>query len=82
MLERAKRADPEGNYRRHWVLTALLEDYFLLRGKWFEGPKKSLRWLEQFDKAAFEAFGTALEPGADLEAISCLVRFVVGAQDT
>jgi hypothetical protein len=77
MVERASRSDPEGDYRRHWVLTALLEDYFRLRGKWFEGPKAALRWLEQFDEGTFEAFRHALAPDADLEAISRLVPRVV-----
>ncbi|MEP7100536.1 MAG: nucleotidyltransferase domain-containing protein, partial [Burkholderiales bacterium] len=41
MVLRSARGDVEGNYRRVWLLTALLEDYFVIRGRWFEGPKKS-----------------------------------------
>ena len=81
MAQRAERRDAEGNYRRAWLLTALLEDYFSLRGKWFEGPRKALRWLSQFDNDAFAAFSVALDPGADLSAIAALVPLVVGAQD-
>ena len=41
MLARAGKGDPEGDYRRHWLLMALLEDYFALRGRWYLGPKRS-----------------------------------------
>jgi predicted nucleotidyltransferase len=81
MVARMRRADPEGNYRRVWLLTALLEDYFQLRGLWFEGPKKSLRWLEQFDVPTFDAMRAALEPNASEEAVSSVVRLVVGKLD-
>ena len=37
--------DLEGNFRRVWLLYALLEDYFALRGMWYEGPKAALKWL-------------------------------------
>jgi hypothetical protein len=47
MLARAEKGDPEGNYRRHWLLMALLEDYFTLRGEWYLGPKASLKILNQ-----------------------------------
>jgi len=81
MLSRAERSDAEGDYRRAWLLTALLEDYFSLRREWFEGPKKALRWLAQFDQPTFEAFSLALKPGCDLRPVAVLVRLVVGAQD-
>ena len=42
MLARAEKGDPEGNFRRHWLLMALLEDYFALRGRWYLGPKEEL----------------------------------------
>jgi hypothetical protein len=82
MLARIERADPEGNYRRAWLLQALLEDYFHIRRAWYEGPKKSLRWLEQFDPSAYAAFCLALEPGASNEAIASLVQLVVGPPAT
>lgn len=77
MLKRAERGDVEGNYRRAWLLTALLEDYFRLRGRWFEGPKKAMRWLQRHDGATFLAFTAALEPGAEIAAISRLIPLVV-----
>ncbi|AAQ60627.1 nucleotidyltransferase domain-containing protein [Chromobacterium violaceum] len=78
MAARIQRGDAEGDYRRVWLLTALLEDYFALRGMWFEGPKKALRWLERHDGASRLAFEQALKPNAGYEAIERLVRMVAG----
>lgn len=78
MLARVERSDPEGNYRRVWLLTALLEDYFRIRGLWYEGPKKSLRWLKQFDLASHDALCLALEPNASHAALSLVVHRVAG----
>ena len=81
MAARMQRADLEGNYRRVWLLTALLEDYFHIRGLWYQGPKKSLRWLEQFDVPAYDAMRLALEPNASEEAVLSLVHLVAGKPD-
>ena len=81
MLARMERADPEGNYRRIWLLQALLEDYFHRRGLWFEGPKKALRWLEASDAPAYNAYSRALEPGASNQTIANLVHLLTGASD-
>jgi Nucleotidyltransferase domain len=80
MLARMERGDAEGNYRRVWLLQALLEDYFHRRGLWFEGPKKALRWLETFDGPAFQAYCQALEPGASHQTVAALVD-VLSSQD-
>ena len=77
MLERAQRGDLEGDYRRVWLLTALLEDYFHLRGLWFLGPKTALAWLREHDPATCAGFETALKPGARLESLTALVALVV-----
>ena len=81
-LARAARGDPEGNYRRFELIQVLLENYFQVRGQWFLGPKKSLRWLEQFDPPAFRSFCMALQPNASNEAIASLVHLMVGVEDT
>ncbi|MBQ0930603.1 nucleotidyltransferase domain-containing protein [Ideonella alba] len=78
MLARSARGDAEAHYRRVWLLQALLEDYFHKRGLWFEGPKKALRWLQAFDRPAYEAYCLALEPGASQQAIADLVRLLAG----
>lgn len=78
MLARMQRGDPEGHYRRSWLLMALLEDYFQLRGLWYLGPKKALRWLQQADPATHAAMVQALAPGAGDDAIAALVQRVTG----
>jgi hypothetical protein len=78
MAARIDRGDAEGNYRRAWLLQALLEDYFLIRGRWYEGPKKALRGLEKSEPPVHEAFVVALTPGASNEAVRALVDLVAG----
>ncbi|HEY4943105.1 MAG TPA: nucleotidyltransferase domain-containing protein [Rhizomicrobium sp.] len=74
MLARARVGDAEGNYRRAWLLTALLENYFAGRGRWYEGSKASLRWLRENDPKASALFEKALKPGARLSTIAALVE--------
>jgi len=69
MLERASAGDAEGNFRRVWLLTALLEDYFVFRNRWYEGPKLSLQWLRLNEPKLYVLFERALEPGSDLSAL-------------
>jgi len=71
MLQRIRRADAEGKFRRAWLLTTLLEDYFVLRGLWYEGSKLSLRWLRRHEPAVASLFTKALRLGAKL---SCIVE--------
>lgn len=73
MALRAQRGDPEGDYRRAWLLTALLEDYFVTRGRWFEGPKKGFQWLRAHEPTLCHAFEQALKPHAPLAAVDDLV---------
>lgn len=79
MVARLERGDAEGHYRRAWLLTSLLEDYFALRQQWFEGPKKALRWLREQDPATAAALAAALQPGALPETIRLAVACVAGA---
>lgn len=81
MAARCQRGDVEGNYRRVWLLHALLEDYFQIGGMWYQGPKKALNWLKEFDALAFQSFSEALEPGASHESILRLVRVVAQPRD-
>jgi len=78
MLARARKDDPEGHYRRSWLLTALLEDYFRLRDQWYLGPKQSFKILREKDLDTDAAFAAALEPGADLQRLEELVKRVTG----
>jgi predicted nucleotidyltransferase len=73
MLERAGKGDIEGNYRRHWLLFVLLEDYFAVRGQWYLGPKKSFRLLREANGAHFSVFETALKPDASLAEVQTAI---------
>jgi hypothetical protein len=77
MLERAKRGDLEGNFRRVWLLTALLEDYFALRGIWYEGPKRGFSWLQIHDPKTAALFDRALRPSAKISAVEALACAVI-----
>jgi predicted nucleotidyltransferase len=57
---RSRQKDPEGRFRRIWLIIGLLEDYFVLRGKWYEGSKASLAWLKENDPQTFKQFALAL----------------------
>jgi len=76
MLDRAKLEDMEGNFRRAWLVTALLEDHFSIRGEWYRGPKESLKWLQANRPALYARFEVALKPGAPLSDIEKLVTEV------
>lgn len=80
MSLRMRRGDIEGDFRRVWLLTALLEDYFVIRGMWYQGPKKSSEWLRNSDAPTYRAFEEALEPGASFDAIDHLVALATDAQ--
>jgi hypothetical protein len=75
------RGDAEGNYRRAWLLTALLEDWFQLRGLWYLGPKNALAHLRIHEPGLHDAFETALGPDAPLEKVETLVALVAGPRD-
>jgi hypothetical protein len=78
MVLRMRRSDIEGNFRRAWLLTALLEDYFRLRGMWYQGPKKAFQWLLASDSETYRAFDNALKPDASFDSIDRVVERVVG----
>lgn len=78
MLARAEKGDAEGNYRRHWLLMALLEDYFVPRGQWYLGPKRSLAFLKSEKPEHFAVLCRAFEPSASIEDIRAAVAIVVG----
>ncbi|WP_233809956.1 nucleotidyltransferase domain-containing protein [Paraburkholderia sp. HP33-1] len=78
MLRRAGKGDAEGDYRRHWLLFSLLENYLEVRGLWYLGPKQALRTLADIDTAHSEVFKRALSPCAPLEAIQEAVAVTFG----
>jgi predicted nucleotidyltransferase len=78
MLDRIARDDTEAHYRRTWLLMVLLEDWFQLRGRWYEGPKASLAWLAAQDAQTHSAFAQALQPGSSTRDVERLVQVVAG----
>src|SRR6187551_1847015 len=76
MYARLERNDIEGSYQRVWLLTALLEDYFDIRQKWYQGPKKSFIWLRENARADFSIFEQALIPSASPVDIKKLIQCV------
>lgn len=76
MLGRIRGGDIEADFRRVWLLTMALEDYFLLRTRWYEGPKMALQWLRENDPATFGLFERALKQPANLAASEALVEAV------
>ena len=78
MLDRISAGDAEGNFRRAWLLTASLEDYFILRNRWYEGPKLSLQWLRENEPKVYARFERALRPGSSPAALRDLVAMVTG----
>lgn len=60
MLRRTQRGDAEGYFRWHWVLCDSLEFYCHIRGQFYFGPKKTLKWMEQMDPEGFRIYENAL----------------------
>ena len=77
MLNRAKIGDVEGDFRRCWLLISLLEDYFQLRGQWYEGPKHSFNWLKKHDSKVFRLFEKCLKDSTSFSQIENLIDLVV-----
>ena len=80
MLARAVKGDVEGDFRRHWLLSALLEDYCALRGRWYLGPKQALFALSRESPRELAVLAAAFEPGATLETIGAAVALVVSVE--
>ncbi len=77
MLARIARDDVEARYRRAWLLYDALETWFVLRRRWYRGPKESLAWLAEHDPAAHALFAQALSPSACDDDLAALVANVL-----
>lgn len=77
MLERVRRGDAEGEYRRHWLIYALLEDYFTFRGLWYEGPKKAFSYLSQNDMEVYNQFLTVFNSPKSIDELEKLAKLIV-----
>ncbi|CAG9295935.1 hypothetical protein CEDIAZO_01069 [Celerinatantimonas diazotrophica] len=76
MIARIESGGLEGNYRRCWLQTDLLEIYFQMRRLWFLGPKKSFKYLKQHDQAAYNLFSTMYENNNNLEMLKEVAQYV------
>ena len=75
MLARTARADAEGLYRWHWLLTESLEIACDLLHQPYRGPKKALRWLEKARSDVYAPYARALAeftPEALTAWVACL----------
>jgi predicted nucleotidyltransferase len=79
MLDRIRSSEGvESGYRRMELGVQALEDYFVLRGLWFRGPKVAFPWLLTHDDDTHRAFEAAMGPDADRDALAALVSSVYG----
>ena len=69
MVARIERADLESRYRRNWLLTDLLELYFVFRGKWYLGPKDAFHYLKESDPSSYALFDRALRSDAGIDCV-------------
>lgn len=60
MLRRTEREDAEGYFRWHWLLCDSLEIYCDIHRKFYFGPKKTLRKMEQEDSESYAIYADAL----------------------
>ncbi|WP_055108603.1 nucleotidyltransferase domain-containing protein [Paenibacillus ihumii] len=79
MLSRSLRGDVEGDFRYHWLLSDSLEIYFKIKNLWYLGPKKSLQWLLENDKAAYHLFSEALSRNSSNENMKRLIEHILDA---
>jgi predicted nucleotidyltransferase len=78
MLDRAAGGDVDGDFRRVWLLTQQLENFFLLRNEWYLGSKAALSELKTKHPAVYAALARALTPATSLAEIETLVLAVNG----
>ena len=81
MLERTKRADAEGLFRWHWVLTDSLEIFCDVMGHPYLGPKKSLKWMEENHPDAFACYQQALSD-FKIDSLAQWVAYIKHKKDT
>lgn len=78
MLRRLQRGDVEGDYRRAWLLSTQIENWFAFQRRWYLGSKLAFATLQAERPDLFALFAAALAPGAGVEAIAALVEAVNG----
>ncbi|MDP1603310.1 MAG: nucleotidyltransferase domain-containing protein [Legionella sp.] len=76
MASRAAVGDLEGKYRHIWAIFEILEDYFIFRGRRYQGPKKAFQYLAQQDKKTLLLFDKVLKNTNDISALETLIERV------
>lgn len=80
MVERVKRYDTEGMFRWHLVLTESLEIFCNVVQQYYQGPKKTLEWLEEKYPQAFVQYKKALKK-FDLDSLENWIMFIKKVND-
>lgn len=80
MFARAKRRDAEGMFRWHWVLIDSLEIFCDIMCHPYQGPKKSLKWMEKSHPAAFSCYQAALAQ-FDPESLENWITYIKNANE-
>jgi predicted nucleotidyltransferase len=75
-FERGAVPDVEGRYRTYFLIVTLLEDYFSLRQRWYQGSKLSFQWLAENDPKVMRLFAKVFENAQDRASLAKLVRLV------
>jgi predicted nucleotidyltransferase len=65
-LDRCKKTDTHGLYRRAEFQSVLLKDYFLIRKKKFWGPKEAIQWLKKKDTITYKLLTRSLKSPTNL----------------
>jgi len=76
MYKRSLKDDVEGNFRFHWMLVDSLEIYFNIKGIWYLGPKKALKWLELNDIEAYNILKNVYCKKIKLKSIKELLNLI------
>lgn len=76
-LIRSSRGDVEGKFRLNWLLMDLLQYYFVLRDKWYLGPKESIRELKEIDSVTYNLYARSLDRDLSFEELESLVIRVI-----
>lgn len=61
MCRRAERKDAEGLFRMHWVLIDSLEIFCNIINHYYDGPKKSLKFMKDNFPEAYDSYFIALK---------------------
>ena len=77
MLKRTQKEDVEGNFRFHWMLTDSLEIYFKIKGIWYMGSKKSLKWLYDNDREMYSLYERAFRRQSQQTDIERLINRII-----